>query len=188
MLLREQKLVCVANTGPLISAFQCRRIDLLEFYFSLIHVPSSCWAEYEKHGIAGGMQQLIEEGLVVVHILTKAEFERARRIADAIASSPMSRDASPQGHIPDAEAIVLMEREELEASVLLVDELAAREVASRRNHLVTGFPGIVYFAVKYNRITPEAARELLYTCQRAGTYYATRFIESLYLEMKGMVS
>jgi predicted nucleic acid-binding protein len=80
------------------------------------------------------------------------------------------------------------EREELEASVLLMDELAAREVAKRRNHIVTGFPGVVYFAVKYNRITPEDARELLYICQRAGTYYAIRFIEGLYLEMKEMVS
>jgi hypothetical protein len=111
MLLQEQKLICVANTGPLISAFQCGRVDLLELYFSAIHIPSSCWAEYEKHGIVDGMQQLIEEGLVVVHVLTEKELKTAGKIAEMIASSPMSRDASPQGHIPDAEAIVLMERE-----------------------------------------------------------------------------
>ncbi|HIE26869.1 TPA: hypothetical protein EYP66_06250 [Candidatus Poribacteria bacterium] len=91
MLLQEQKLICVANTGPLISAFQCGRVDLLELYFSAIHVPSSCWMEYERHGIAEGMQQLVEEDLVIVHILTEAELEAARRIAEAIASSPMSR-------------------------------------------------------------------------------------------------
>ena len=35
------KIVVVSNTGPLISAFQCGRTDLLKRYFSVIYVTVS---------------------------------------------------------------------------------------------------------------------------------------------------
>lgn len=187
MLLQEQKLICVANTGPLISAFQCGRVDLLELYFSTIHVPSSCWAEYEKHGIADGIQQLAEEGLVVVHVLTEAELEIVRKIAEAIASSPMSRDPSPRGHIPDAEAIVLMQKEGLEASVLLVDELAARAIAQQRGLPIIGFIGVLIAACQHGMMSPESVRDYLKECQRQGTYYSDRIIETVYRGLIGGV-
>jgi len=184
MLLQNQKLTCVANTGPLISAFQCGRVDLLELYFSVVHVPSGCLPEFVKHGIAGGIQQLIDESLVIVHVLTDVESEEAKRTAEEIALSPLSKDSSPESHIPDAEAIVLMKRQDIDAAVILLDELAAREVAMRRGYAVTGFPGILYYAVRHTRLTPEEARSLLYVCQRAGTYYSSQFIEGLYQKMR----
>jgi len=144
-------------------------------------------AEYEEHGIADGMQQLVEEGLVVVHVLTEAELEKARRIAEVIASSPMSRDASPQGHIPDAEAIVLMEREELEASVLLVDELAARAIAQQGGLPIIGFIGVLIAACQQGMMSPENVRDYLKECQRQGTYYSDRIIETVYRGFVGGV-
>jgi predicted nucleic acid-binding protein len=134
------------------------------------------------------VQQLIDEGLLLIHALTEVELEQAKQIAEDIAFSPMSKDMSPESHIPDAEAIVLMERQDLGAVVILLDELAAREVARRRGYAITGFPGILYYAVQHTHITPEEARALLYACQNEGTYYSTQFIESLYQKMREVTS
>jgi predicted nucleic acid-binding protein len=39
--LNIDKIAVVSNTGPLISALQCGRVDLLKHYFSVIYVTAS---------------------------------------------------------------------------------------------------------------------------------------------------
>jgi predicted nucleic acid-binding protein len=51
-LLNIDKIVAVSNTGPLISALQCERIDLLKHYFAVLYITDSERAELEKHGWA----------------------------------------------------------------------------------------------------------------------------------------
>ena len=38
---QTDKVIAVSNTGPLISAFQCGRMDLLRRYFSVIYITAS---------------------------------------------------------------------------------------------------------------------------------------------------
>ncbi len=54
-----------SNTGPLISAFQCGRIDLLKHYFETIYIPESELEEFRRHGADETIRQLTSEGFVV---------------------------------------------------------------------------------------------------------------------------
>jgi predicted nucleic acid-binding protein len=42
------EIVVASNTGPLVSAFQCGRIDLLRRYFGVIHIPETVLLEMRR--------------------------------------------------------------------------------------------------------------------------------------------
>lgn len=76
--------------------------------------------------------------------------------------------------------VVIILRADLEAMELLVDELAAREVAQRQGVAIVGFPGILIRACKQGLMSPEEVRDALQECQRQGTHYSIQFIEEIY--------
>ncbi len=173
--------IVISNTGPLLSAFQCGRMDILRQFYDEIHIPASQMFEFEKHGAGPEIGDLILAGFVVVHDdLTVAEQETAREIADAIARSPKSRDEEAVHHLPEAEATALMGRSDLPAVEILLDELAAREVAEQRGIPIVGFPGLLVRACRQGIVGPEEVRAALLECRRQGTHYASAFIEAVY--------
>lgn len=180
-----QPRVVVSNTGPLISALQCGRMDILRQFYDEIHIPASEMPEYEKHGAGQEIRALIRAEFIVVHDdLTITEQEMAREIVEAIARSPVSRDKEPAHHYPEAEAMALMGRTDLQAIELLLDELAAREVAEQYEMPVVGFPGILIRACRWGLIEPEGVRGALLECRRQGTHYALAFIEEIYERLR----
>jgi len=176
--------IVVSNTGPLISALQCDYMHLLRQFYDLIHIPASELTEFEEHGAAVEIRALIETGFIAAHHLTDSERVTARVIAEEIAQSSVSRDKDPTHHYPEAEAIVLMERGNLAAVELLVDELAAREIARRRRIAIVGFSGLLIRAGQQGLLTPEQARDALAECQRQGTHYSNQFIAEIYQRLR----
>lgn len=171
----------MSNTGPLISAFPCGRTDLLKRYFSVIYIPASERAEFEKHGWAEDIHRLIDDGLVmVVEPLTEREKEEAERVAKRIAADPTSGDPDWHGHLPEAEAMVLVQqRVSLMIDQILLDEKAARNVAKELNLDFTGFPGVLGRAGLDGLVTQDEIRQLLKACQQQGTHYSHALIETV---------
>ena len=178
-------LIGVSNTGPLISAFQCGRTDLLRRYFRVIHIPQSELDEFQRHNAAEEIERLIDEGLVKVHVLTPEECRRAEEIARRIANRPSARVKEYQHHLPEAQAIVLMEREDLDADVILLDGQAVREVAAESGLPVAGFVAILVKACLEGLLSAEQIRTLLEVCQAAGTRYSNALIEEIYRQYGG---
>lgn len=178
-------LIGVSNTGPLISAFQCGQATLLRRYFRIIHIPQSELDEFQRHNAAEEIEQLIDEGLVQVHVLTPEERRRAEEMARRIASRPSARVKEYQHHLPEAEAMVLMERENLDVDVILVDEQAAREVARESGLPVAGFVAILGKACLEGLFSVKEVRNLLKVCQAAGTRYSNALIEEVYRQYGG---
>lgn len=174
----------VSNTGPLISALQSERVDILRQLYDVIVIPDSELVEFEKHGAASEIQALIEDGFVVVHTLSDADKKAAQEIAEAIARSPLSKDKEAAHHYPEAEAAVLMNRPELGAREMLLDELAARAIAQERGIPVVGFAGVLIRASRQDLLSPEAVRDALEVCQRQGTHYSDHFIAETYRRLK----
>jgi hypothetical protein len=155
-------------------------MDILRQFYDLIHIPASELPEYERHGARQEIRALLEAGFIKVHDdLTTLEKQTAQKIAMEIAHSSVSKDKEPAHHSPEAEAMVLMERADLQAVELLLDEAAAREVAQRRGIPILGFPGILIRACLQGLIEPEEVRDALRECQRQGTHYSTQFIEEI---------
>ena len=168
----------------MISALQSEQISLLQLFYDQIHIPSSELPEFERHGARVLIQTLRDVGFVVVRQLSDTEKTRARQISAEIASHPLAKDRDPQGHYPEAEAIVLMSRAEFRESEIILDELAAREVAKEHQIPVIGFAGLLIRACQDGYLSPEQVRETLYRCQSLGTHYATAFIKGIYRRLK----
>jgi len=173
----SSRLVAVSNTGPLLSAFQCGRVDLLKLYLAVIHIPQSELMEFERHNASEEIRSLIAEGFVVVHHLGPEECTKAEELAKNIAASVEARVKEFEHHLPEAEAMVLMRRPELGCEVLLVEEKAAREVARELKLEITGFVGIVAKAASEGIITIEEVQCLLEMCRQKGTRYSDALIE-----------
>lgn len=172
----SEKLVAVSNTGPLVSAFQCDRIDLLKHYFASIHCPPSVLAELEQHGAEELIQKLCTQDFFQVEHLSAQETIQARQIAKQIASSTLTRVKDPIRHLPEAEAIVLTQRLDLLTDLILMEEKAARQVALDLNIPVTGFIGILLLACSDHRLAPEEMQSLLDACRQQGTHYSDLLI------------
>lgn len=172
-------IVVVSNTGPLLSAFQCNRVDLLSRYFARIYVPKSEVKEFERHSAGDRLQKLIEDGLVVVEHLSAAEAASAEQIAQRIAACSLSKVNDYHHHIPEAEAMMLAQREALGVSRILLEERAARQVAQQLGLPLTGFVGVLLLACDEGLLTPAEMRALLETCRQQGTRYSDELIDGV---------
>ena len=167
------KIVAVSNTGPLISALQCGRIDLLQQYFSVIYITISGLAELEKHGWGEEISEFIDTEFVsIIEELTDQEKALAENVAKKIATDPTSHDPEWRNHLPEAEAIAITQhRTSLFAGQLLLDEKAARKIAQDLGLPLTGFPGILGRAGLDGLLTQNEIRQLLHACKQQGTHY-----------------
>jgi predicted nucleic acid-binding protein len=177
--------IAVSNTGPLISALQCGRLDVVRQLYDVIHIPTSVLTELVIHGAEPEIAELVRVGFVVVHNdLTEEERVIAQAIAETIADSSKSHSKNPAHHLSEAESIALMSRKELAAIELLLDETAAREAADQCGVPMVGFPGVLIRACRQGLISPEAVHEALLNCRRQGTHYGAALIESVYGRLK----
>jgi predicted nucleic acid-binding protein len=105
----RRKVSMISNTGPLMSALQCGRVDLLKRYIDRLYIPFSVQAEIERHGLGPQVQPLVNEGWIIPVDLTAEETSQAQDLARRIAASPLTNDKTPVNHLPEAEAIVLVQ-------------------------------------------------------------------------------
>ena len=174
----SEKITVVSNTGPMISAFQCSRVDLLKRYFDVIYIVSSQLNEFERHGAGEQISKLIGEGFIIVASdLTTTEQAKSEEIARLIAASPSASVSDYQHHLPEAEAMVLMQRRELNCQWILLDEKAAREIAEEMGLNIIGFPGVLGRAGLDGLLSKDEIRSLLTFCQQQGTRYSNALIE-----------
>jgi predicted nucleic acid-binding protein len=172
------KIIAACNTGPLILAFQCDRVDLLKRYFSVLYISPSQLQEFKVHGVSDLVHKLIAKGFIVVATeLTKEEKAHAEEIARRIAASPFSGDPNYCNHLPEAEMMVIAKRPELGCVRVLLDERAARAIAEEEGLKITGFPGVVGRAGLDRLLTKDNIRQLLNACRKQGTHYSNELIE-----------
>jgi predicted nucleic acid-binding protein len=168
----------VSDTGPLISAFQSDSFGVLARIFAGIHVPQGCLDELLVHGWEEQVQAAMPK-LAVIE-LTSREKEMALGIAQEIANRPGTNDPIAANHFGEAQAIALTLRAEYRADLLLLDELAAREIARERGLKLSGFPGVLLLAVQAEMMSADELRTRLERCRAQGTHYGVRFIERVY--------
>ncbi len=101
-------------------------------------------------------------------------------MAQRIAADSTSDDSDWRNHLPEAEAIVLMQqRPHLMIAQIFLDERAARNVAQELGLRITGFPGVLGRAGLDGLVMQDEIRQLLKTCQQQGTHYSDAPIETV---------
>ncbi|MEK7726823.1 MAG: hypothetical protein AAB354_00350 [candidate division KSB1 bacterium] len=174
----------VSDTGPLLSIFQSDQVTLLRFLYDRVYIPQSTLPEFEKHGAAAPITDLVSNGLIVICELNDHERERAQKLSEEIAIHPLTNDKLPLSHYPEAEAMVLLARSELQTREILLDEQAAREIAKTHGLTVIGFPGLLIRACMAEQITPEEVQDILLKCVSLGTHYSRTLIDGVYDRLK----
>ncbi len=178
----EGLLVIVSNTGPLVSAFQSDSLDLITALFGTVHISGTCRDELIGHGWGEALVQFGSR--IVTHMVTDSEKEQAAELARRIATHPKSRDPEPDHHMGEAEVMILAQRPDFDGAVLLLDELAARAVATEIGLDISGFAGVLLLAVDEGLLTADEVQEKLNRCQQQGTHYSAAFIEQVYKAAK----
>jgi predicted nucleic acid-binding protein len=171
--------IAISNTGPLVSAFQCGRLELLKIYFLVVYVTISEINELNNLGWISDINKAISNNdIIVIESLTGLEQKEAEQIAKQIATK--STDPNWKSHITEAEAMALArQRKELMIDTVLLDEKAARDVAKSLELQYIGFPGILGRAGTDGLLTKSEIYQLLKTCQSQGTHYRDSLIESM---------
>ncbi|MBM3236724.1 hypothetical protein FJZ31_10565 [Candidatus Poribacteria bacterium] len=179
MITRTAKTPAATNTGPLLSALQCGRVDLVLRYFEPLYIVPSIVEECHRHGAGDELRQLINVGsIVVIEDLSDEEQQRAWRIAEQIATSPYSNVPNSCHHLPEAQIMVMAARADLGCEVVLLEERAAREIGQAMGLEVTGFVGVLIKAAHEGLLVPNKIRVLLEECRSKGTRYTDALIEA----------
>lgn len=168
----------ISDTGPLISAFQSASYVLLSQIFDAIHIPPACMVELNRHGWHDEVEAA-KPHLDLVE-LTEQEQQQALNIAQQISGKPGMLNTEAKVHVGEAQAIVLALRPDYPNDVLLLDELAARQIAKEIGLNISGFPGVLLLAVQYKLISPGELKTKLEACRQRGTHYSAAFIEEVY--------
>ncbi len=111
---------------------------------------------------------------------TPGEEKRALAIAKQIAEHPDTNDPTVENHLGEAQAIALALRPEHRDDLLLLDELAARAIATRMGVKLSGFPGALLLAVQGGLISADELEKRLERCREQGTHYGVTFIRQVY--------
>ena len=172
------RVAAAADTGPLLSAFQCDGLQYLRRYVARVHIAPRQVGEFVKDGADEWVSELIVDGFVApASQLTDEEAQQASRLAGRIAGHEFSRDPDPASHLSEAELLVVAQRPELRCRLVLLDEKAARAVADAMGLRVTGFPGILARAGREGVLGAAEIRNLLRRCRQHGTHYSDELIE-----------
>lgn len=176
------KIRAVSNTGPLLSAFQCGRVDILKHFHEAIYITPDQVAELREHGAGEEVDDLVKEGFLVVVGLSEDEEREALKVAEMIAG--LARNKDPKAHLPEAKAMVLMMRGDLEATAFLVEERAAFLVAQSLGLNPVGFVGILLKAAEVSLMKPEEVLTALKECRSKGTFYSDRLLHDVERQLK----
>src|SRR3989304_615933 len=170
--------VVVSNTGPLISAFQSDSFDVIAALLGTLHTTETCRAELIRHGWQPKIDRA--DAALVVNSLTADKAAQAATLAQRIANQPVSKDRDPISHLGEAEAIVLAQRSDFSDTAILLDEAAARSVATEVGLIISGFAGVLLVAVERGLISAGDLKTRLELCRQQGTHYSSSLIEQVY--------
>lgn len=134
----------VTDTGPLIHLSEADALGLLEL-FDRIQVPETVFSELEQGGLPPELESLNYE-----------------RVATDVPDEETDLD-------PGERAALRLAVES--DSILLTDDLAARETAESRGVETHGSIGVVLYARSAGRVDAETAKELLRSLESDTTLY-----------------
>lgn len=147
----------VSNSTPLIAFARIGELELLHRLIQYVLVPEAVWNEVMETGGRPGAAE--------IRTATWGEV-RAVRVIPLEIVSLLDRG--------ELEAIALAE--EIAADKLLIDERAARAIATARGLKIIGTAGLLARAKQRGMIT--ASRPFLERMQAQGIRYSQRFVEA----------
>ncbi|MCP4695955.1 MAG: hypothetical protein GY862_03760 [Gammaproteobacteria bacterium] len=161
------EIAVVTDAGPLIHLHEVNALALLQ-NFSELHIPDAVWEESTRYGRVPATMLKCLPNLARHHLS-----------ADKCLSSPALK------HLQAGEKECLCLCEELQVSVFLTDDLAAREVAQKRGLTPVGSVGVIVKCCLANKIIPaQAEKALLQLYETSTLFVAKAIVESAIVTLR----
>ncbi len=136
-------MIVVSNSSPLIGLSAIGKLDLLETLYQTIYIPESVYEEITQSGNRIGANEIKNAVWVEIKKVSLQEIN----------------DLSAKFGLGKGEAAALILASEVNADLLINDDLKARKTAQTRKQAIIGILGIFLLAKSQNLI-PEVRRPL----------------------------
>lgn len=156
-------MIAVSNSSPIIFLAKINKLSLLKYFFDKIVVPKSVYEEIVIKGAGKPGSKEVDE----------FDWIESKSISDTMAKD-LLMDFLDEG---EAEAIILAI--ELNADMLLIDDLAGRNFAKAYDITVMGTLGVLDQASKEGKI--ENLREVMNKLQGKGFWMSDELYEKFTL-------
>jgi len=158
-------MIVVSDTTPLISFLKIGHLDLFEKLFGKVFIPQAVYNELTVDGRFRQEAQQIEH----------STFIEVKLVKNPGSVSILKRATGlDQG---ESEAIVLSD--ELEADVLLMDEVKGRAVSDEMGIRVMGTIGILMAAYERKELTSAEVKECIDVLQSTGRHISQKYYRML---------
>lgn len=163
-------MIVVSDTTPLISLLKIERLDLLEKLFGRVFIPVAVYSELTNDGRFSLEAERIKQ----------ATFIEVKEVVSPEAVNVLRRVTGlDQG---ESEAIVLTD--EINAELLLMDEVKGRTVSNDMGLNIMGTIGMLIAAYEEGIISSDEARACIDGLQRAGRHISNRHYQLLLDRLK----
>ncbi len=159
--------IAVSDAGPLIHLNEIGNLALLRV-FETVHIPQGVWNE------TVGMLRVPEDALLQLRIV-----RRHVLLADQVSQFSEQNDLAD---LHDGERECLCLCRQLDASLLLTDDLAVRDRTKKLNLTPIGSLGIVVRAYRMRQIPLDEAQNCLNKLYDVSSLFVTRTIVELAIE------
>ena len=158
-------MIVVSDTTPLISFLKIGHIDLLEKLFGIVYVPQAVYRELTiDERFSDEAEQIDKSTFVIVKEVTNMGAVNVLKRATGL----------DQG---ESEAIVLSD--EMNADILLMDEMKGRKVSEEMGIKVMGTIGVLMVAYEERELTAMEARGCIEILQKNGRHISQLYYERL---------
>ncbi len=163
-------MIVVSDTTPLISLLKIDRLEILEQLFGEVILPKEVFTE-----LTSNKSYQIEADKI-----KSKSFITTKTILNSASVDILKRATG----LDQGECAAIILSDELQADLLLMDEVKGRTVSKQMGHRIMGTIGILMVAYEENELTAEEVKECIEGLKLAGRHIGQKYYRLLLEKLK----
>ena len=158
-------MIVVSDTTPLISLLKIDRVEILEKLFGEVVLPEEVFTELTSN----------KRYRTEADKIKSKNFITTKNILNAASVDILKRATGLD--LGESAAIILAD--EIQADLLLMDEIKGRNVSKQMGHRIMGTIGVLMAAYEENELTAEEVKECIEGLKLAGRHIGQKYYRLL---------
>lgn len=163
-------MIVVSDTIPLISLLKIDRLEILEKLFGEVILPKEVFTE-----LSSNKCYRIEADKI-----KSKSFITTKTILNSVSVDILKRATG----LDQGESAAIILTDEIQADLLLMDEIKGRNVSKQMGHRIMGTIGVLMAAYEENELTAEEVKECIEGLKLAGRHIGQKYYRLLLEKLK----
>ena len=163
-------MIVVSDTTPLISLLKIDRVEILEKLFGEVVLPEEVFTELTSN----------KRYRTEADKIKSKNFITTKNILNAASVDILKRATG----LDQGESAAIILTDELQADLLLMDEVKGRTVSMQMGHRIMGTIGVLMAAYEENELTAEEVKECIEGLKLAGRHIGQKYYRLLLEKLK----